>query len=264
MCFPRARSASRVLRTARARTVRTLLTERVRHRTPLSPLRRAVERHARTRAPHTAARVRRIPGQRIPPSHLQSRHAGRQQGGRGGAQARRGGSRDRGGPVHARTVPRNHRAPQRVRRTHGARARDARSSVRPPHPLESVFPTTAHRSARTRARRAARPARRISPRAEKIRRAASPSTRARAARRARADTPRAPTARPRTLPTAPFLQHAALFGSARAWPKTTPPRTEYPYGKKPKTDGPFHANENLSHAARTNSARRSVRTTRWS
>lgn len=128
----------------------------------------------------------------------------------------------------------------------------------------SVFPTTAHRAARTRARRAARPARRIAPRAEKIRRAASPSTRARAARRARADTPRAPTARPRTLPTAPFLQHAALFGSARAWPKTTPPRTEYPYGKKPKTDGPFHATENLPRAARTNSARRSVRTTRWS
>ena len=54
LCFPRARSASRVLRTARARTVRTLLTERVRHRTPLSPLRRAVERYARTRAPHTS------------------------------------------------------------------------------------------------------------------------------------------------------------------------------------------------------------------
>jgi len=263
VCFPRARSASRVLRTARARTVRTLLTERVRHRTPLSPLRRAVERHARTRAPHTAARVRRIPGQRIPPSHLQSRHAGRQQGGRGGAQARRGGSRDRGGPVHARTVPRNTAHPNGfVERTEPERETHEVRCVLPTR--SSVFPTTAHRAARTRARRAARPARRISPRAEKIRRAASPSTRARAARRARADTPRAPTARPRTLPTAPFLQHAALFGSARAWPKTTPPRTEYPYGKKPKTDGPFHANENLSHAARTNSARRSVRTTRWS
>lgn len=104
----------------------------------------------------------------------------------------------------------------------------------------SVFPTTAHRAARTRARRTARPARRIAPRAEKNGRAAFPSTRARAARRPRADMPRAPTARPRTLPTAPFLQRAALFASARAWPKTTPPRTEYPYGKKPKTDGPFH------------------------
>ena len=48
------RSASRVLRTERARTVRTLLTERVRHRTPLSHLRRAFERHARERAPHTS------------------------------------------------------------------------------------------------------------------------------------------------------------------------------------------------------------------
>ena len=233
-----------------------MLTERVRHRTPLSPLRRAVERHARTRAPHTAARVRRIPGQRIPPSHLQSRHAGRQQGGRGGAQARRGGSRDRGGPVHARTVPRNHRAPQRVRRTHGARARDARSSVRPPHPLERLPDNGTSRGSDARApRRASREAYRATRRENRAR--GVPVD-------ARADTPRAPTARPRTLPTAPFLQHAALFGSARAWPKTTPPRTEYPYGKKPKTDGPFHANENLSHAARTNSARRSVRTTRWS
>ena len=136
-----------------------MLTDRVRHRTPLSPLRRAVERHARTRAPHTAARVRRIPGQRIPPSHLQSRHAGRQQGGRGGAQARRGGSRDRGGPVHARTVPRNHRAPQRVRRTHGARARDARSSVRPPHPLERLPDNGTSRGSDARApRRASREA----------------------------------------------------------------------------------------------------------
>ena len=54
VCFPGARSTTRVLRTARARTVRTLLTERVSHRTPLSPLRRALERHARARAPHAS------------------------------------------------------------------------------------------------------------------------------------------------------------------------------------------------------------------
>ena len=91
---------------------------------------RARETRTRTRAARLAPVLGESPdnGSR---SHLQSRHAGRQQGGRGGAQARRGGSRDRGGPVHARTVPRDHRAPQRVRRAHGARARDARSSVRP-------------------------------------------------------------------------------------------------------------------------------------
>ena len=221
LCFPRARSASRVLRTARARTVRTLLTERVRHRTPLSPLRRAVERHARTRAPHTAARVRRIPGQRIPPSHLQSRHAGRQQGGRGGAQARRGGSRDRGGPVHARTVPRNHRAPQRVRRTHGARARDARSSVRPPHPLESVFPTTAHRAARTRARRRARPERRIASRGEKSPRAASPvDARARGSPRVRRYNARADRASPHP-PDRTVSPDPRLWSSPRRRPFTS-------------------------------------------
>ena len=106
LCFPRARSASRVLRTARARTVRTLLTERVRHRTRAErPLRRAVERYARTRAPHTSRPCSANPRTTDPPSHLQSRHAGRQQGGRGGAQARRGGS-----PRSWRTRPRSYRA----------------------------------------------------------------------------------------------------------------------------------------------------------
>ena len=258
------RSASRVLRTERARTVRTLLTERVRHRTPLSHLRRAFERHARERAPHTSRPFSANPWT-TDPALRSSSHAMP-------AVSKAGA----GAPKRAAAAPAIVEDPSTlvpcpvitahpngfVERTEPERETHEVRCVLPTR--SSVFPTTAHRAARTRARRAARPARRISPRAEKIRRAASPSTRARAARRARADTPRAPTARPRTLPTAPFLQHAALFGSARAWPKTTPPRTEYPYGKKPKTDGPFHANENLSHAARTNSARRSVRTTRWS
>ena len=233
MCFPRARSASRVLRTARARTVRTLLTERVSHRTPLSPLRRALERHARARAPH-ASRPYSANPRTTDPARTSS-HAMP-------AVSKAGA----GAPKRAAAAPAIVEDPSTlvpcpvitahpngfVERTEPERETHEVRCVLPTR--SSVFPTTAHRAARTRARRAARPARRIAPRAEKIRRTASPSTRARAARRARADTPRAPTARPRTLPTAPFLQHAALFGSARAWPKTTPPRTEYPYGKKPK------------------------------
>ena len=95
------------------------------------------------RRPHAVNRVTTDPGKQL----SARRHAGRSQGGRRGAQARSRGSRDRGGSLHARAVPRDHRAPQRVRGKNRARARDARSSVRP-RPRQRVFaiPTTAHRA----------------------------------------------------------------------------------------------------------------------
>ena len=229
MCFPR--SEIRVARTShRARTHGTNVAHGAceASHTAEPSTSRVRETRTRTRAAHLAPVLGESLDNGSRPPLLQSRHAGRQQGGRGGAQARRGGSRDRGGPIHARGVPRDHRAPQRIRRAHGARARDARSSVRP-SPRAERLPRQRHIARLGRARAAARVPRGVSRHAARrphvqcspvdARARGSPRTRRYAARADRAS---------------PHSPDRTVSPDPRAWssPRRRPPRTECPYGKK--------------------------------
>ena len=204
------RSASRVLRTERARTVRTLLTERVRHRTPLSHLRRAFERHARERAPHTSRPFSANPWT-TDPALRSSSHAMP-------AVSKAGA----GAPKRAAAAPAIVEDPSTlvpcpvitahpngfVERTEPERETHEVRCV-PPH-APSVFPDNGTSRGSTRARRRARPARRIAPRGEKTARAVFPR------RRARARIPAHAPIRRARRPRVPALSRPHRFsGSAR-------------------------------------------------
>ena len=215
------RSASRVLRTERARTVRTLLTERVRHRTPLSHLRRAFERHARERAPHTSRPFSANPWT-TDPALRSSSHAMP-------AVSKAGA----GAPKRAAAAPAIVEDPSTlvpcpvitahpngfVERTEPERETHEVRCVLPTR--SSVFPTTAHRAARTRARRRARPERRIASRGEKSPRAASPvDARARGSPRVRRYNARADRASPNP-PDRTVSPDPRLWSSPRRRPFTS-------------------------------------------
>jgi len=222
VCFPGARSTTRVLRTARARTVRTLLTERVSHRTPLSPLRRALERHARARAPH-ASRPYSANPRTTDPARTSS-HAMP-------AVSKAGA----GAPKRAAAAPAIVEDPSTlvpcpvitahpngfVERTEPERETHEVRCV-PPH-APSVFPDNGTSRGSTRARRRARPARRIAPRDEKTSRVTFPvDARARGSTR----TPRYAARADRASPHPPYrtVSPPSASRSARARPpKTTPP-----------------------------------------
>ena len=199
-----------------------MLTERVSHRTPLSPLRRALERHARARAPH-ASRPYSANPRTTDPARTSS-HAMP-------AVSKAGA----GAPKRAAAAPAIVEDPSTlvpcpvitahpngfVERTEPERETHEVRCV-PPH-APSVFPDNGTSRGSTRARRRARPARRIAPRDEKTSRVTFPVD---ACARGSTRTPRYAARADRASPHPPYrtVSPPSASRSARARPpKTTPP-----------------------------------------